>query len=117
VNRRWTSEPDLLERRRGRATFRFRAVDGSTTLAGGDIQLVPIDGAASEVALMGFVKADRFLWASDFIQNLRQPTQYVDDVVAAVRREGISPIKVAAEHAPLSDWSRVTPLAEPVTKP
>jgi hypothetical protein len=97
--------------------LRFRAVDGSLALAGGDIQLFPIDGAASEVALAAFVRSDLFLWASDFIQNLTAPTQYVDDVVAAVRRVGVSPVKVAAEHAPLSDWSRVVPLAEPVNKP
>lgn len=117
VNRRWTSDPDLLERRRPRATLRFHAVDGSLALAGGDIQLFPIDGAASEVALAAFVRPDRFLWASDFIQNLTAPTQYVDEVVAAVRRVGVSPVKVAAEHAPLSDWSRIVPLAESVSKP
>lgn len=117
VNRRWTLSPDLLERRRATTSLRFRAVDDSLTLADGAVTLFPIDGAASEVALIAFVRPDRFLWASDFIQNLRRPTQYVDEVVAAARREGISPIKVAAEHAPLSDWSRVTPLAEPVTKP
>jgi hypothetical protein len=116
VNRRWTLEPDLLERRRGRAPFRFRGVDRLYALGGGDIQLFPIDGAASEVALAAFVTTDRFLWASDFIQDLSGPTQYVDDVVAAVRREGVSPLRVAAEHTPLSDWSRVAALAESVTR-
>jgi len=116
VNRRWTLEPDLLERQRQRVALRFRAVDSALALAGGDIQLFSIDGAASEVALAAFVRPDRFLWASDFVQNLSAPTQYVDDVVAAVRRAGISPVKVAAEHSPLSDWSHLASLAE-VVKP
>jgi hypothetical protein len=112
VSRRWTMRPDLLERRRPRAALHFRAVDDSLALAGGDILLFPIDGAASEVALAAFVRPDRFLWASDFIQNLRSPTQYLDEVYAAVQRAGVSPIKVGAEHVPLTAWDRIAPLAE-----
>jgi hypothetical protein len=111
VNRRWTQSPDLLERRRATARLEFRAVDDSLTLAGGDIALHPIDGAASEVALLGFVRRDRFLWASDFIQNVSAPTQYLDEVAAAVARAHLEPLMVAAEHAPLIAWDRVAPLA------
>jgi hypothetical protein len=117
VNRRWTLAPDLLERRRSHAAFRVRAVDDSLGLAGGDILLFPIDGAASEVALAAFVRPDRFLWASDFIQNVNAPTQYLDDVAAAVTRAGVSPDKVAAQHAPLIAWDRIAPLAERPQKP
>lgn len=113
VNRRWTLAPDLLERRRAHATFRFRAVDDSLSLAGGDIVVFPIDGAASEVALAAFVRPARFLWASDYVQDLTEPTQYVDEVMAAVRRVGVSPSVVAAEHIPVAEWSRVAALAEP----
>lgn len=113
VNKRWTLEPDLLERRRAQhVAFKFRAVDDSLALAGGDVLLFPIDGAASEVALAAFIRPDRFLWASDFVQNVRLPTQYVDDVVAAVARVGVLPVKVAAQHTPLIGWDRVAPLAE-----
>lgn len=112
VNRRWTATPDLLEQRRATARFKFRPVDDSLTLAGGEIALYPIDGAASEVALLGFVRPDRFLWASDFVQNVNSPTQYLDEVAAAVTRAQIKPIMVAAEHAPLIAWERVAPLAE-----
>ncbi len=111
VSRRWTLEPDLLERRRGNSRFRFRAVDDSLPLAGGDILVFPIDGPASEVALAALVRPDRFLWASDFVQDLTAPSQYVDEVVAAVRRVGISPVRAAAEHAPLTDWERIQALA------
>ena len=117
VNRRWTSAPDLLERQRERTVFRFRPVDASLALAGGDVQLFALDGAASEVALAAFVRPDAFLWASDFIQDLSAPTQYVDEVVAAVRRARVSPMHVAAEHAPLSEWSRIDALAEHASKP
>jgi hypothetical protein len=113
VNRRWTLQPDLLESQRSRTSFHVRTVNTSLALAGGDVQIYPIDGVGSEVALMVFVRPDRFLWGSDFIQDLSQPTQYVEEVVAAARRVGIEPVKVAAEHAPLSDWSRVLPLGEP----
>ena len=111
VNRRWTLAPDLLERTRSRSRFRFRPVGDSLRLAGGDILLFPIDGAATEVALAALVRPSSFLWASDFVQSLGAPTQYVDEVVAAVRRVGISPRKVAAEHMPLTEWERVTSVA------
>jgi len=117
VNRRWTLAPDLLERRRAHAPFRFRAVGDSVSLAGGDIVVFPIDGVASEVALAAFIRPPKFLWASDYVQALDAPTQYVDEVAAAVRRMGISPAVVAAEHVKLAQWSRVTALAEPAADP
>lgn len=117
VNRRWTLAPDLLERRRAHAAFRFRAVADSVSLAGGDIVVFPIDGVASEVALAAFIRPSRFLWASDYVQDLDAPTQYVDEVAAAVRRMGLSPSTVAAEHARLAQWSRVAALAEPAADP
>ena len=61
---------------------------------------------------MCFVRPDRFLWASDFIQNVSAPTQYLDEVSAAVTRAGVTPLMVAAEHAPLIAWERLVPLAE-----
>jgi hypothetical protein len=112
VTRQWTLAPDLLERRRHQVSFRFRAVADSLLLAGGNIVVFPIDGVASEVALAAFVRPSRYLWASDYVQNLREPTQYVDEVVAAVARMGISPAMVAAEHTPLTPWDRVAKLAE-----
>jgi hypothetical protein len=117
VNRRWTREPDLLERSRQHAVFRFRAVTDSLPLAGGDVLVFPIDGVASEVSLAAFVRPNRFLWASDYIQDLNEPTQYVDEVVAAVKRVGISPENVAAEHVPLTRWDRIVPLAKSVARP
>lgn len=117
VERRWTLAPDLLERRRGKARFRFRSVSDSLVLGGGDILLFPIDGIGSEVALAAFVRPSRFLWASDYIQDLGEPTQYVDEVVAAAARVGVAPELVAAEHIPLTRWDRVVPLADRAAAP
>jgi hypothetical protein len=110
VNRRWTMQPDLLERRRKQITVHLRSVSNSTALAGGTILLFPIDGIASEGALAAFVRPDRFLWASDYIQDLNAPSQYADEVLAAVTRAGVSPVRFAAEHAPLTNWDKILKL-------
>lgn len=103
--RRWTAAPDRLERSRPRAQLHFRPVTDSLHLAGGAVVLYPIDGIASESALMGFVRGDRFLWASDYMQSLSEATQYGREVRTAARRVGIAPDRLAAEHLPLSDWA------------
>jgi hypothetical protein len=104
IDRRWTREPDLLERRRAKVTPRLRVVDDSLRLAGGEITLFAIDGVASEGALAAFLAPDRFLWASDYVQTLAAPTQYLDETSAAVERIRLSPVRFAAEHLKLSDW-------------
>ena len=117
VNRRWTLSHDLLERRRAKSQFRFRPVSDTLSLGGGDILVFPIDGVASEIALAAFVRPSGFLWASDYVQNLTAPTQYVDEVVAAAARSGVTPELVAAQHIPLTRWDRVVPLADPAARP
>src|SRR4051812_49428436 len=107
VARRWTATPDELEKRRASARMRFVPVADSLTLGGGALKLFAIDGAASEGALAVYVDRDRFLWASDYIQTLEQPSQYADEVVAAVNRMRLQPSRVAAEHLPLTPWERV----------
>lgn len=110
VGRRWPEAPDLLEtlRRRGRAPqFRFRPVDRGTTFAAGEVALAPIDGITSEVALIGWLPADRFLWGSDYVQDLSAPNEYAAEVRAAAHRAGFAPERLAAEHLPLSAWSTI----------
>jgi hypothetical protein len=80
-------------------------------VAGGDIFLFAIDGRTSEVALAAFLRPDRFLWASDYIQTLEQPTAYLDDVWQAVERVRLLPARVAAEHLTLTPWAAVDRLA------
>lgn len=110
VSRRWTTAPDLLEQHRRSVKFKFVAVDKTHTLAGGAITLHAIDGIGSEVALMGYLTADRFLWASDYIQTLDEPTSYATEVWEAVKRNKLEPNRVAAEHLPLTPWTKIEAL-------
>ncbi len=112
VARKWVDAPDLLEKQRAHGIrLKFRAVNDSLSLAGGAITLFALDGPSSEGALGAFVHADKFLWASDYVQTLGAPTQYLDEVAAAVRRMKLTPAKLASEHLPLVDWSRAERLA------
>jgi hypothetical protein len=105
VARRWRLHPDKLESQRVRSALVFRPVRES--LVGPGIGLYAIDGAASEGALMAYLPGDRVLWASDYIQTLEAPALYTAEVFAAVRRAGLAPMRVVAEHQPLADWSAV----------
>ena len=107
VSRRWP-EPDALEQRR--RPMRFRPVTDSLTLAGGAVRLFAINGIGSEGALMGWVPDDRFLWAGDFIQDADAPSQYLNEVKAAVGRVGIAPTRTAAQHLPLTEWAKLEQL-------
>jgi hypothetical protein len=108
LDRRWTLAPDLLEQRRATASPRVLGITALTRLAGGAVTLHPIDGIGSEGAIMAYVPGDRFLWASDYLQTLAEPSLYAEEVVAAVRRDRLAPERVAAQHLPLTPWSKVT---------
>jgi hypothetical protein len=113
IARRWTREPDALElvRRAKPLRMKFVGVSDSSSLAGGGLRLYPIDGIASEGALMAWSPSDRSLWASDYIQTVSEPTIYTTEVARAAARVGISPLKVAAEHLGPTDWPTITKLA------
>jgi len=110
VDRRWTLAPDLLEQRRKTANLKFVGVDGPYSTLGGAVSLHPIDGIGSEVALMGYFVADRFLWASDYIQTVAEPTSYTSEVWLATQRDGLRPERTAAEHLPLTPWPKIQEL-------
>jgi hypothetical protein len=114
--RRWTRAPDLYERRRAQARFVFKPVSDSLALAGGKLKIYAIDGIGSEGALMAYLEGDRFLWASDYIQTIQQPSTYATDVWRAVQRAGVRPSRVAAQHLPLTDWGVVDSLAQSGSK-
>lgn len=109
VERRWTLKPDALERARADrpVPFRFQAVDDNAELAGGAVRLTTIDGIGGEGALIAWMPAHAFLWAGDFIQDLRGPSLYAGEVMRAVRREGFRPDRFGAQHLPLAAWSKV----------
>ena len=110
AERRWTRAPDLLETTRARARFRFRAVDDSMSLAGGAIVLHAINGISSEGALLAWLPGDAFLWASDYIQDIRGPSEYAHEVIAAARRAGVAPARFAAQHVRLTPWNVIDSL-------
>lgn len=107
LDRRWTLNPDSYEKSRNTAKFKFVGVDQAREFAGGKVKVFPIDGIASEVALAVYLADDKFLWASDYIQTVSEPTMYAAEVMAAVKREGLQPERVAAEHLPLNDWGKI----------
>lgn len=109
LERHWTLEPDLLETTRARAGRpRWLLVDTTASLAGGAIRLGAIDGVASEGALYAMMPGAGFLWAGDYIQTVDAPSLYAREVMAAVRRAGFTPERVAAQHLPLATWTQVT---------
>lgn len=105
--RRWTRAPDAYEKTRNKAHFNFVGVEASQKLVSGKISIHPIDGIGSEVALMAYMEDDRFLWASDYIQTLTTPTMYAAEVIQAVRKSGLQPERVAAEHLKITEWQTV----------
>ena len=90
----------------------FRPVRDSLALAGGRLRIYPIDGISSEGGLMAYVEGDRFLWAGDYVQTVEQPSTYAAEVWQAVRRAGLRPSHVAAQHPPLTNWATVDSLVE-----
>src|SRR5579872_2907083 len=110
IERRWTREPDLLEQRRKSVKFKFVPIEQNHSAEGGKVQIAPIDGIESEGALMAFLPGEGFLWASDYIQNVSQPTLYAREVWLAVQRCGFAPVQVAAEHIPLTHWATIDSL-------
>jgi len=107
IDRKWTLSPDTLEKSRGKWKFKFIPVEDSYAASGEKLKVFPIDGIASEGALMAYLSEDKFLWASDYIQDIKAPTLYAAEVIAATRRFGIEPEQAAAEHIPLTPWKTI----------
>ena len=57
--------------------------------------------------------SDRFLWASDFIQTVDEPSQYASEVWKAAQRDNLHPERTAAEHLDLTLWSKIEQLQKP----
>ncbi|MEP7383174.1 MAG: hypothetical protein ABI910_15900, partial [Gemmatimonadota bacterium] len=111
LDRRWRLAPDALERSRsakgGALGYQLVTRTGGFDLAGGRIRVGAIDGIGSEGALYAWFPAQGFLWAGDYIQEVNRPSQYAIEVRAAMRRDGIAPQRVAAQHLPLTPWTTV----------
>ncbi len=109
IDRRWTLEPDALERQRAvAARLRWIPVDSAATLGGGAVRLHVIDGVSSEGALLAMLDGPGLLWAGDYIQSADEPSVYAREVIAAAGRAGFRPTRAAAQHLPLTPWTDVT---------
>jgi hypothetical protein len=111
IARRWTLTPDRLERMRTGGKVRIIPVSDTLRVGGGDLLLFAIDGASSEVALAAFDGRHGILWGSDYIQDARAPTMYLDEICRAVTRVRRTPVKAAAEHLPVTSWTTLRALA------
>ena len=111
LDRRWLLAPDALDQARASKhtalTYRLVTHGGAFALASGAIRVNAIDGIGSEGALYAWLPAQGFLWAGDYIQDVTRPSQYAIEVRAAMRRDGIAPQRVAAQHLPLTAWTTV----------
>ena len=87
--------------------MKFVAINKMTNLAGGALQVFPIDGIGSEGALACNLVKDKLLWASDYIQTIQVPAANAKEVINAVSREGIQPERMVAMHVGLTDWQQV----------
>jgi hypothetical protein len=107
----WTAAPDALER--DLKTAEFEPVSGKTTLGQGDdaLELYPIRSESGERMLMAYWPAHRLLYAADLIQQQRDGSffwpLYLQEVVDAVRREGLDVETVFAMHTSPTPWSRI----------
>jgi len=106
IDRKWLLAPDKLERNRAR--LKLTSVSTVQERAGGRLRIIPIEGIATEGALMVYLPAERFLYASDYVQS-GSPASFVvvyARAVASTARElGILPVSFAAMHVPLTPWT------------
>ena len=87
--------------------MKFIGVNSVYRIANGGITLHPFDRGGIELSLMGYVIADRFLWASDYSQTVREASAYATDVWHAAQRDELHPEHTAAEHLPLTPWTTI----------
>ncbi|MEP6765476.1 MAG: hypothetical protein ABJB66_14270 [Gemmatimonadaceae bacterium] len=106
VARKWTLEPDALEKARATSTLRFRAIDDSLRLAGGRVVIYAMRGNTTEGALGVWLADSKYWWAGDYVQP-DAGSPYYFDVVRTVRGLGLEPVKVGSQHSKLLDWKDV----------
>ena len=102
IERKWTREPDALEKVRSTARFRFIGVRDSLPLGGGTVTVHAMHGHSTEGAVGAWLPGEGFFWAGDYIQN-GATSPYARDVAATLRALRLSPTKIGAQHMPLMD--------------
>lgn len=107
IERKWSDSTDLLERRRAQSKFKFHSIDAPTTLAGGAIRLVPLQGVGSEGGLGVWIPGEKFWWAGDYVQRVDQPSLYGREMIGTVHSAGVMPEKFGAQHVGLAEWAKL----------
>lgn len=105
VNRKWTIQPDELQQHP--VKLKFIALEKMTPFANNQLLVFPINGIGSEGALACYLPQDQLLWASDYIQTAQAPSAYAKEVINAVNREKLKPLKMVAQHVGLTEWQQV----------
>lgn len=106
IDRRWELTPDIRNTTLPQ-TPSMLPIGSRQSFGGGAVHLAPIDGVASEGALMAWLPSAKFLWAGDYIQSATSPTVYAREVISATQREGFTPVQAAAQHLKLTAWSTI----------
>jgi hypothetical protein len=106
IDRKWTLTPDALESARGQLRWRFRGVTDSLRLAGGDVVVHALHGTSTEGAVGVWIPSAKYFWAGDYVQN-GADSPYARDIVATIRKLGLVPAKIGAQHIRLTDWSDI----------
>jgi hypothetical protein len=109
--KRWSGAPDLLDRRRALVHVKIDTVRTTQVRAGGDLLTFAIDGAASEGVLGVYLASDRFLWASDRVQDTSYPSVYVSELLRAARDRKVAPLWTSGPHFGVIPWRTLDSLA------
>jgi hypothetical protein len=112
LGRRWTVAPDLFEHSRARVGVRIDTVRAAQARAGGALDVFAVDGAASEGVLAAYLPGDGFLWASDRVQDIANPSLYVSELWQATQRLHLMPRWTSGPHLRVIPWSTVDSLAK-----
>lgn len=118
VAARWGSAPDALERSRRAPIWRPLATRATLGTGPNRMELIPVRGEGGERMLMVWLPEHRLLYASDLIQRQRDGTffwpEYLVEVIAAARREGLDVERVWAMHTDPLPWRDILDAVEAV---
>jgi hypothetical protein len=91
----------------------LRIVSSKTVIGNGNncLELYPIRTESGERMLMVYLPETKLLYGADLVQPQADGTffmpQYLSELQAAVKREGLVVERVFAIHAPVIEWSKI----------
>jgi hypothetical protein len=111
-----TFEPDLLQNKPRKAQMKY--VSSKTVVGEGEnrMELYPIRSESGERMMMIYFPEHQLLYASDLIQKGPDGsffmTQYLSEVMDAVKRENLTVKNIFAMHTELTPWSEIVQAVE-----